>query len=66
MKSIESKGHSIVPHYKFIKNKIEDQFVTEYLKGIKDDSSYESFWKRETVRDFKENFLSVNEEPFAQ
>ena len=62
MNSIESKGCEIVPHYKFSKQKIEDMYQTTYLKGIKDDISYENHYKREIVRDFKENFLSINEE----
>ena len=63
LKSIEAKGNHVVPHYKFIKNKLEDQFMTEYLSGVKDDPTYENYWKREIVRDIKENALSVNEEP---
>jgi len=62
MKTIESKNCEIVPNYKFSKQKIDDMFHTEYLSGIKDDPSYENFFKREIVRDFKENFLSINEE----
>lgn len=65
MKTIESKNCEIVPNYKFSKRKIDDMFQTTYLQGIKDDPSYESFFKREIVRDVKENFLSVNEEPIS-
>jgi len=65
MKSIEAKGNQIVPHYKYTKNKVDDHFVTEYFRDIKDDPSYENFWKREIVRDIKENCLSVNEEPVS-
>lgn len=54
---------NIVPHYKFTKNKVEDQYVTEYLKDIRDDPSYETFWKREIIRDMKENSLVVCEDP---
>jgi actin-like protein 6A len=56
-------GLNVVPHYKFTKNKVEDQFVTEYLKDIKDDPSYEHFWKKEIIRDMKESCLSVSEDP---
>jgi actin-like protein 6A len=56
-------GVNIIPHYKFGKNKVEDQFVTEYYKDIRDDFSYENFWKREIVRDMKENSLLVSEDP---
>lgn len=62
LKSIEAKGHNIIPHYKFVKNKIDEHFVTEYLTEIKNDMSYENFWKNEIVRDIKENCLNVNEE----
>ncbi len=64
LKTIESKGVSLTPHYKFIKNKVEDQFITEYLMdSSKDDPSYENYWKREIVRDAKEASLAVGEEP---
>ena len=63
MRSIESKNCEIVPNYKFSKQKIDDMFHTEYLTGIKDDPTYENYFKREIVRDFKENFLTINEEP---
>ena len=66
MKSIEAKGNNIVPHYKFIKHKVDEGFGTEYLKGINADPSFENFWKREIVRDVKENCLSVSEEPISQ
>jgi len=65
MRSIESKGHDIVPNYKFKKHKIDDMFQTEYLTGIKDDPSYELYSKREIVRDFKENCLTVSEESIS-
>jgi actin-like protein 6A len=53
----------VVPHYKFIKNKVEDNYITEYLNGVRDDPSYEAFWEREIVKDLKESTLSVSEEP---
>lgn len=57
-------GVSVVPHYKFVKNNIqENQFVTEYVQNIRDDPSYETFWKKEIMRDMKENTLTVNEDP---
>lgn len=66
MRSIENKGIEIIPHYKFTKNKVDDHFVTEYLQNIKDDPSYENFWKKEIVRDVKENCLNVSEEPITK
>lgn len=59
------KGVGIVPHYKFTKNKIEEQFITEYTPNVRDDPSYEMFWKREIVRDAKETCLTVNDEPIS-
>lgn len=56
-------GINVVPHYKFIKNRVDDQFVTEYLKDIRDDPSYENFWKREIIRDMKESCMTVSEDP---
>ena len=61
LKCIDSRV-PIIPHYKFIKNKIEDQFFSEYLPHVKDDPSYEAFWKREIVRDMKECMLAVSED----
>ena len=58
LKSVESKN-TLIPHYKFKKNFVADSFVTEYLEGIKDDPTYESFWKKEIIRDMKESTLSV-------
>lgn len=64
LKYVENtKNVPVIPHYKFEKNKVEDQFYTEYLPNIKDDPSYEQYWKREIVRDMKENTLQISEEP---
>ena len=65
MRSIENRNCEIVPQYKFTKNKIDDMFQTKYLSGIKDDPSYESYFKREIVRDFKENFWPISEVPVS-
>ena len=46
MKIVENKGINIVPHYKFSKNIIDSQVFVEYLKNVKDDPSYENFWKK--------------------
>ena len=58
MKVVDQK-RNVVPHYKFKKNFVADSFVTEYLDNIKDDVSYENFWKKEIIRDMKESVLSV-------
>lgn len=58
-KSIENKGIEIVPSYKFKKTKVDDMFQTEYLKGIKDDPSFENFHKKEIIRDVKETYLQL-------
>lgn len=61
---IVDKRVPVVPHYKFKKITIEDQmYKTEYLENVKDDPSYESFWKKEIIRDLKENMISVAEDP---
>jgi actin-like protein 6A len=52
----------VVPHYKFEKKSFQDQFVTEYLTGIRDDPSFENFWKKEIVRDMKETALLISED----
>jgi len=64
LKIVENtKEIKIVPHYKFIKNSLqENQFVTEYLQNIKDDPSFEYFWKKEIVRDMKEIVCNVSED----
>ncbi len=59
------KGVPIVPHYKFNKNKVEDQYVTEYFSNIRDDPTYEQFWKKEIVRDVKETALAISEDPIS-
>jgi actin-like protein 6A len=58
MKMVESKN-KLVPHYKFKKNFVDEHLVTEYLENLKDDVSYENFWKKEIIRDMKESTLSV-------
>jgi actin-related protein len=65
LKNVENnKKIEVIPHYKFVKNPIqENQFVSEYLNNIRDDPTYEMFWKKEIIRDMKENSLSVNEDP---
>jgi actin-related protein len=61
---IVDKRTPVIPHYKFNKTSVDDIFFkTEYLEGIKDDPSYESFWKKEIVRDLKENMMAVAEDP---
>jgi len=55
-------GVNVIPHYKFNKSSRGDQFVAEYLSNIRDDPSYEQFWKREILRDMKETCLSVGED----
>ena len=65
-KLIENKGIEIVPHYKFNKNKDDDNFVTEYKTNVKDDISYENYWNYEIVRDMKENLLTVGEEALKE
>lgn len=59
----KQKGIPIVPHYKFTKNKVEDNFVTEYIENVIADYSYENYWKSEIARDMKETCLAFNEEP---
>ncbi len=46
LKVVESKGFNIVPHYKLSKNVIDSQVFVDYLKGVKDEPSYENYWKR--------------------
>jgi actin-related protein len=66
MRIIENvKGCPVIPHYKFVKNKIEEQFVSEYLSNVRDDPTYEQFWKREIVRDAKETCLAVSEDQMS-
>ena len=61
---IIDKREPIIPHYKFKKINIDDQIVkSEYLENVKDDPSYELFWKKEIIRDLKENMISVAEDP---
>ena len=57
-----NKGIPVVPHYKFIKNKIEDNYISEYLSNVRDDPSYENYWKREIIKDLKETSLTISEE----
>jgi actin-like protein 6A len=63
LKVIEAKNVPITPHYRFNKNKVEDQFFTDYLMDTgKDDPTYENYWRREIVRDAKESALAVGED----
>jgi hypothetical protein len=45
-KSLEKKGVSIIPFYKFNKNIIDNQAYVDYLQNIKEDPSYELFSRR--------------------
>lgn len=45
-KAVEKKGISITPFYKFNKNIIDNQMYVDYMQNVKDDPSYENFWKR--------------------
>ena len=66
LKHVESgMNMNVVPHYKFNKTSSQDQFITEYLSNVKDDPSYEQYWKREIMRDMKETSLVVNEDPMT-
>jgi actin-related protein len=59
------QGVQVTPHYKFSKNKIEDQFITEYFSNVRDEPSYENYWKKEIIRDMKESTLEISEEPIT-
>ena len=58
------KGININPFYKFKVKKEGDKFKPEYIKDdITFDKSYETFWKKEIIRDIKETCLITNDEP---
>lgn len=61
-KSLDKKGVVITPFYKFNKNIIDNQILIDYLPNVVADPSYESFCKRETIRDMKETSLAVLED----
>ena len=61
---MEKKGININPFYKFKVKKEGDKFKPEYIKDdITFDKSYETFWKKEIIRDIKETCLITNDEP---
>ena len=63
-KNLEKKGININPFYKFKVKKEGDKFKPEYIKDdITFDKSYETFWKKEIIRDIKETCLITNDEP---
>ena len=63
-KNLEKKGININPFYKFKVKKEGDKFKPEYIKDeISFDKSYETFWKKEIIRDIKETCLITNDEP---
>ena len=63
LKSVEQNhGLTVYPHYKFTKTSVGDQYLTEYLQDLREDPTYEQFWKRETIREMKEASLAVSED----
>lgn len=62
MKKVENLGVNIIPHYKFNKNIVGEHIVTEYLNEVRDDPTYENFWKKEIIREMKESSLSIQED----
>ena len=63
-KNLEKKGININPFFKFKVKKEGDKFKPEYIKDeISFDKSYETFWKKEIIRDIKETCLITNDEP---
>ena len=63
-KNLEKKGINVNPFYKFKVKKEGDKFKPEYIKDdITFDKSYETFWKKEIIRDIKETCLITNDEP---
>ena len=63
-KNLEKKGININPFFKFKVKKDGDKFKPEYIKDdITFDKSYETFWKKEIIRDIKETCLITNDEP---
>ena len=63
-KNLKKKGININPFYKFKVKKEGDKFKPEYIKDdITFDKSYETFWKKEIIRDIKETCLITSDEP---
>jgi actin-related protein len=63
-KNLEKKGININPFFKFKVKKEGDKFKTEFIRDdITFDKSYETFWKKEIIRDIKETCLITNDEP---
>jgi actin-like protein 6A len=65
-KKLNSKNIVINPFYAFKREKNGDQFKTTFINNEElklYDKSYETFWKREIVRDIKEACLITNDEP---
>jgi actin-like protein 6A len=65
-KKLNSKNIVINPFYAFKREKDGDQFKTTFINNEElklYDKSYETFWKREIVRDIKEACLITNDEP---
>lgn len=59
----------MTPFYKFNKNIIDNQMYVDYIPNIKEDPSFENFWKKvnfiiikEILRDMKETSLAVLED----
>lgn len=68
LKLMNDKSKKITPHYKFTKEKTNnDLFQTMYYSesdfyGV--DPSYENYWIKETIRELKEQTLSVHDDNF--
>ena len=63
-KNLEKKGININPFFKFKVKKEGDKFKTEFIRDdITFEKSYETFWKKEIIRDIKETCLITNDEP---
>ena len=63
-KNLEKKGININPFFKFKVKKEGDKFKTEFIRDdITFDKSYETYWKKEIIRDIKETCLITNDEP---
>ncbi|MCQ2815913.1 MAG: actin family protein [archaeon] len=55
---LESKKVEVIPFFRIRKKrKYEGKYIPDYLKDLKADLSFESFWKNEIYRDIKENCL---------
>lgn len=64
-KNLEKRNININPFFKFRVKKDGDKYKTEFLNNNGEiwDKSYESFWKKEIIRDLKESCLICNDEP---